>query len=152
MTDQMADTEKRAFVQNKTSQPIKTGFESVTYSENQVIFEEGETGDAVYLIISGQVEIRKGMKSSDPQTLAVLSKTDIFGEMALFDDSPRMAEAVARTNVELILIKRDEFNRRLDSVDPVIKAISVYLVERVRHMADEFLKRKDPHWGKWKKD
>ena len=117
-----------------------------------MIFEEGEPGDAAYLIARGQVEIRKGMKSSNPQTLAVLTKGDIFGEMALFDDSPRMAEAMAKTNVELIAIRRDEFNRRLDTIDPVIKTISVYLVSRVRQMANDFMKRKDPNWASWKKN
>jgi len=130
----------------------KTGFDTVHYAAHRVIFEEGEPGDAAYLIARGQVEIRKGMKSSNPQTLAVLTKGDIFGEMALFDDSPRMAEAMAKTNVELIAIRRDEFNRRLDTIDPVIKTISVYLVSRVRQMANDFMKRKDPNWASWKKN
>lgn len=153
----MVDKNKRLFaddhlVPEKTSKPPKTGFETVRHGENKVIFEEGDPGDAAYLIVRGQVEIRKGMKTSNPHTLAVLSSNDIFGEMALFDDSPRMAEAVSRTPVELVAIKRDEFNRRLDTIDPVMKTISVYLVNRVRHMADEFMKRKDPSWGQWKKD
>lgn len=149
----MVDPENRLFAPDplaspKPSKPPKTGFETVRYTAHQVIFEEGELGNAAYLIMRGQVEIRKGMKTSNPQTLAVLSKNDIFGEMALFDESPRMAEAMARTNVELIAINRDEFNRRLDTIDPVMKAISMYLVGRVRHMANEFMKRKDPRWTK----
>lgn len=153
----MVDTEKRLFAEDhlnpqKSSKPPKTGFETLHFDENHVIFEEGEPGDAAYLISHGQVEIRKGMKSSNPQKLALLTKNDIFGEMALFDDSPRMAEAVARSKVELIAIKRDEFKQRLEHIDPVIRTISLYLVERVRYMANEFMKRKDPNWGHWKKD
>jgi CRP-like cAMP-binding protein len=151
----MVDTGKRLFAESHTdpqkpSKPPQSGFETVRYDAHKVIFEEGEPGDAAYLIMHGKVEIRKGMKSSNPQTLAVLSKNDIFGEMALFDDSPRMAEAIARTKVELIAIKRDEFNRRLETIDPVFKTISLYLVGRVRYMANEFMKRKDPNWGHWK--
>jgi CRP-like cAMP-binding protein len=153
----MVDKDKRLFADNhiipqKPSEPPKTGFETLRYEENKVIFEEGEPGDAAYLIMHGQVEIRKGMKTSNPQTLAVLKKNDIFGEMALFDDSPRMAEAMSRTKVELVAINRKEFNRRLETIDPVMKTISLYLVNRVRTMANEFMKRKDPNWGKWKKD
>lgn len=149
----MVDPDNRLFAQDplapqKPSKPQKTGFETVRYAANQVIFEEGEPGNAAYLIMRGQVEIRKGMKTSNPQALALLSKNDIFGEMALFDESPRMAEALARTNVELIAINREEFNRRLETIDPVMKAISMYLVGRVRHMASEFMKRKDPRWTK----
>ena len=153
----MTDDEKRVHA-NGVSDPQrppksgKTGFETLRYEENTVIFEEGEPGDAAYLIVRGQVEIRKGTRSSNPQTLAMLSKNDIFGEMALFDDSPRMAEAIAHTRVEVITIGREEFNRRLETVDPVIRTISVYLVGRVRHMANEFMKRKDPNWASWKKE
>ena len=145
----MSDTDKR--MNPSKSTPPKSGFETVRYTKNQVIFEEGMPGDAAYLIIKGRVEIRKGMKTSNPQTLAHLGANDIFGEMALFDNAPRMAEAIARASVELVAINHDEFHRRLDSIDPVMKAISVYLVSRVRHMADEFQKRKDPDWGQWKK-
>lgn len=152
----MTDTEKRLFAADqggpqKSSKSPQSGFETVHYDALKVIFEEGEPGDAAYLIIRGQVEIRKGMRSSNPQTLAILSKNDIFGEMALFDDSPRMAEAMAHTKVELIAIKRDEFHRRLETIDPVFKTISLYLVGRVRHMANEFMKRKDPIWTPGKK-
>jgi len=148
----MTDTKKRLFAKDhldpqKSSQPSETGFETLRYGENKVVFEEGEPGDAAYLIIRGRVEIRKGTRSSNPQTLAMLSKNDIFGEMALFDESARMAEAITRTPVELVSINREEFNRRLETIDPVIRTISLYLVKRVRHMATEFMKRKDPNWG-----
>lgn len=152
----MNDTEKRLFADDhldpgKSDKP-KVGFESIRLDENKVVFEEGEPGDAAYMIVQGQVEIRKGMKSSNPQTLAVLGRNDIFGEMALFDESPRMAEAVTRSRVELIAIRRGEFHKRLDSIDPVMRSITIYLVNRVRSMANEFMKRKDPNWSQWKKD
>ena len=152
----MSDTDKRLFADDHLEpdkpKQVKTGFESISLDANKVIFEEGEPGDAAYMIVHGQVEIRKGMKSSNPQTLAVLGRNDIFGEMALFDDSPRMAEAVTRSRVELIAIGRDEFHKRLNAIDPVMKSITVYLVNRVRTMANEFMRRKDPNWGQWKKD
>lgn len=153
----MSESEKRLFAEDpldpqKSSKQPETGFETVHFEANQVIFEEGDEGDAAYLILKGQVEIRKGMKTSNPQPLALLKKNDIFGEMALFDNRPRMAEAMARTSVELIAIKRDEFHRRLETIDPVIRTISLYLVGRVRAMADQFMKRKDTSWSSWKKD
>ncbi|MFC1673439.1 cyclic nucleotide-binding domain-containing protein [Pseudomonadota bacterium] len=142
----MSDDEKR--LHPSPPKPDETGFETVHFADSQVIFQEGEVGDAAYLISLGKVEIRKGMKTSNPQTLAVLGHGDIFGEMALFDDSPRMAEAIARSNVELIAINREEFNRRLDASDPVMRTISLYLVNRVRDMANQFMRRKEPVWTK----
>lgn len=149
----MTDNEKRLFAQpspepedvrsEKPSKPDNTGFETVHFEKNQVIFKEGDPGDAVYLIVHGMVDIRKGVMSEAPKILATLTRGDVFGEMALFDDSPRMAEAFAHSSVEVIAIDREEFNRRLNSMDPVIKSITVYLVSRVRHMADEFMNRKE---------
>lgn len=135
-----------------TTTPKQRGFLEVEFTENTVIFEEGDPGDAAYLIVQGHVEIRKGMRTSNPQTLADLNHGDVFGEMALFDDRPRMAEAIARSPVKVIAIRREEFDRRLETVDPVMRSITRYLVKRVRNMADEFIKRKDPGWGQWKQD
>ena len=128
------------------------GFDKVKFIANKSIFDEGDAGDAAYLILSGKVEIRKGVHSSSPQILATLEKGEAFGEMALFDDSPRMAQAIARSDVLLIRISRDEFLRRLESVDPIMRTTVMYMVKRVRDMASEFMRRKGIDWHEWRKE
>ena len=118
-----------------------SGLEKLTFRPNTQIFDEGDTGDYVYVMANGAVEIRR-TRGDTPQVLAVLKKGDIFGEMALFDESPRMAAAVATENTEVLALSRDEFHRLLDTVDPVLKSIILYMVTRVRRITDEFLKRK----------
>jgi len=131
---------------------VLPGFERVRYGNGETIFEEKDSGDAAYLIVGGHVEVRKGMHSSNPQTLAKLGRGDVFGELAMFDDSPRMAEAIARSPVEAIRISRGEFLKRLNGIDPVMKAIVLYMVKRVRTMADDKVRKEDPDWGNWSKD
>ncbi|MBF0249621.1 MAG: cyclic nucleotide-binding domain-containing protein [Alphaproteobacteria bacterium] len=116
------------------------------FEANTIIFHEGDRGEAAFLIVKGMVEIRKGMQTSNPQILATLERNEIFGEMALFDDRPRMAEALARTNVEVIAIDRAEFRARLAAMDPVMRNMTTFLVSRVRTMADEFMRRKNNSW------
>ncbi|MCK5445064.1 MAG: cyclic nucleotide-binding domain-containing protein [Rhodospirillaceae bacterium] len=129
------------------------GFDKIQFPQNECIFDEGDDGDCAYLIVSGKIEIRKGVKTSNPQPLATLGKGDVFGEMALFDDSPRMAQAVATTNVEAIRIARSEFMTRLETVDPVMRTTILYMVQRVRDMADDFMRRKGgAEWHQWRKD
>lgn len=128
------------------------GFDKVRFRENVSVFDEGDEGDAAYLILSGKVEIRKGVRTSSPQKLAELGKGDAFGEMALFDDSPRMAQAITRSEVELIRISRDEFLRRLQSIDPIMRTTVLYMVKRVRDMANEFMRRKGINWEEWRKE
>ena len=129
-----------------------TGFKRKTFPPRTVIFEEGEVGDAAYLITTGRVEIRKGSRSKNPVILATLAKGDIFGEMAMFDDRPRMAQAITVQEVEAVAISRDEFLERIHDMDPVIKNMILYMIQRMRNMADEFMvKRTEVNWSGWKK-
>ena len=70
----------------------------------EVIFKEGDAADQLFVIKSGEVTIQSGNR-----TLAELSTNHIFGEMALIDDAPRSATAVARTDVELVPISEKQF-------------------------------------------
>jgi len=130
---------------------IGPGFDRVHFAKDEVIFEENDMGDAAYLIVRGNVEIRKSVRSKTPKVLGYLGRGDVFGELALFDNSPRMAEAWAKSNVEAICISRKEFLARLDSTDDVMKAIVLHMVKRVRSTSDSLLEQDDPDWNKWNK-
>jgi CRP/FNR family transcriptional regulator, cyclic AMP receptor protein len=70
----------------------------------EIIFKEGDEAHQLFVIKSGEVAIQSGNR-----TLAELSTNHIFGEMALIDDAPRSATAVARTDVELVPISEKQF-------------------------------------------
>ena len=112
------------------------------FAANTAIFEEGEEGDAAYIILSGRVTIHKGMQPDNPQTLAELGEGEVFGEMALFDNRPRMASAVALTDIKVIKMSKEDFLERLSTMDPAIKNMVLSMVVRVRSMADEFMLQK----------
>jgi len=116
-------------------------FEKVQFTENEVIFDEGQPGDGAYMITSGTVAIRKGVRGSNPHTLADLGKGEIIGEMALADGSPRMAAAVATSEVMAIKISCEAFNQRLETMDPTMQAIMRLMMKRVRNMVNEFMGR-----------
>ena len=129
-----------------------TPLKATHFAANSTIFDEGERGDAAYIIRSGKVEIRKGVRSANPVSLAELGKGDMLGEMALFDDRPRMASAIALTDVEVIQMPREDFLERLSTMDPAMKGMVLAMVARVRKMADEFMRRKGAiKWGKLEK-
>lgn len=75
---------------------MSTSSQNVTFSSGQRIFSKGDVGHSMFVILSGQVEIRSG-----DQVLNTLETGEIFGEMALVDKSPRSADAIALTDVEL---------------------------------------------------
>ena len=117
-------------------------FGKQTIKANTTIFTEGEPGDTAFLIVQGKLDIRKGMASDYPKVVAVLEDGDIVGEMALFDERPRMATAVSATDLEVIPISRDDFKKRLKEMNPVMRRILMIMVSRVRGMTDEFMRRK----------
>ena len=124
----------------------KKGFEKVVFEANSLLFDEGQTGDAAYLVTRGDVEIRAGVRGESPRTVAKRSKGAVIGEMALFDNRPRMAAAIALTRVEAIRIAREEFIARLEDVDPVIRSIVKILVSRIRELSDQVAELKRMDW------
>ena len=77
------------------------------------IFAEGETGEEMYVIQSGTVEIVKKQKERKEKDLATFEKGDFFGEMSLLESVPRTADARAKTDVELVKIDQGTFDEML---------------------------------------
>lgn len=77
--------------------------------EGRVLFEEGDPGDAFYIVFRGAVEIIKRKPSGDEEKLAVRRDGSAFGEMALLNDAPRSATARATADTSLIAVSRDAF-------------------------------------------
>jgi CRP/FNR family cyclic AMP-dependent transcriptional regulator len=103
--------------------------ERKVFYAGQKIFKEGDRGDRAYLIQDGTVEI---VKNGMP--LATLSKGELFGEMALVDDQPRMASANAVTDVSVVVISRDVFREKLAKADPFIRGLLSIFVRNIRNL------------------
>ncbi len=109
-------------------QPGKVLERKVFYA-GQKIFKEGDRGDRAYLIQDGTVEITK-----NGMTLATLGKGELFGEMALVDDQPRMASAVALSDAAVVIISRDTFREKLAKADPFIRGLLNIFVRNIRNL------------------
>jgi len=79
------------------------------FAEGREIFSEGRTADSFFIVDSGEVIISKQLGPDQKKTLAVLGTGSVFGEMAFFSDSPRTANAVARTACTLWRVERNGF-------------------------------------------
>ncbi|HSE13006.1 MAG TPA: cyclic nucleotide-binding domain-containing protein [Rudaea sp.] len=71
------------------------------------VFREGDVGGDMYIVESGQIDIVRKARGDEP--MATLGPGDFFGEMAILEDQPRFAGAVARTNARLLRIDRSAF-------------------------------------------
>ena len=78
-----------------------------TYLKDEVIFDEGEEGQAIYIILEGKVLICRQGQTDKP--IALLESGNFFGELALLDDAPRSAQARAAENCTLLVLFRGDF-------------------------------------------
>jgi CRP/FNR family transcriptional regulator, cyclic AMP receptor protein len=65
------------------------------YKKGEIVFNEGEPGAGMYIVIAGEVEILRKMNTGSDVSLAVVKEHSFFGELALLDEIPRSASAVA---------------------------------------------------------
>ncbi len=77
------------------------------YLKGEVIFDEGEDGQAFYLVLEGSVLICRQGQAENP--IALLGSGNFFGEMALLDDAPRSAQARAAQDSTLVVLFRGDF-------------------------------------------
>ena len=85
-----------------------------SYLADEVIFDEGEVGQALYLILDGEVMIcRQGQP--DGGYLARLGRGEFFGELGLLDDSVRTAQVRATSDCRLAVLFREDFAGLMDS-------------------------------------
>jgi CRP-like cAMP-binding protein len=129
------------------SKQAPTSVKQQDFAPSELIFDEGEEGDACYLVVSGEVEIRRGVHGGSPSTLALLRQGDIFGEMALCGDGRRMAAAIARKKTRVIVISKATFEKELRSVDPVMRKVIALLTKRLKQVTSDFAAyRRGEHW------
>ena len=97
---------ERKNMKHDTSFAVLTGnnIETKFIKAGSIIFREGDEAHELFVIKSGQVRIQLGNR-----TLAELSANDVFGEMALIDNEPRSATALAVTDVELVAVSEKQF-------------------------------------------
>ena len=102
----------------------------------ELLFQKGDPGDALFAVRRGQVRISTGTDAGKRLTLNILGSGDVFGEIALLDGRPRTAEARALEPTELFTLRRPDFLRFLEQNPAVAVKVVELLCERVRWMSD----------------
>jgi len=96
------------------------------------VFADGDAGESLYVIVSGQVEIRKVIDGRE-KVLVNMRAGDCFGEMAIIDSSPRMADAVAATDCTVIEVHESTVNNNEDVLSlKMVRQIAILLAKKLR--------------------
>lgn len=122
------------------------------YRKGEVIFKEGTIGNEMYIIISGEIIITKIFKKDEIAVLNTLKAGDIFGEMAIVDESPRYATATAETDSILIAINEVILrNSEPRLCLKLFKSLSSILSEKLKK-SDEIINRLKIKMKKYQQD
>ena len=106
--------------------------EEVEVEKDTVVFNEGEPGDCMYIIYSGDIRIHKGNT-----TLAVLKEKEVFGELSLLDAETRSATVSTMTDCLLFKINQEPFYEVLDTRPEVARGFIKILCTRLRQLNDK---------------
>ncbi len=109
--------------------PVLHGVQQ-TYEAGQPIFLETEEGHDFYIILEGFIKVTKFIDNTEI-LLAVLKEKDIIGEMAILENSPRSASAVASTKVTVLRINRQNFELYVKTHPEIARRIIQLLSDRI---------------------
>lgn len=114
-------------------------FEEQTFDIGETLFKEGDAGDNAYLVKSGKVKIVKEKGDTSNRTLATVGSGHVIGEMALIDDKPRAASAIALEISVVMVINKSNFQDRLAKTDPVIVRLLNTFTDRLREQSQKVI-------------
>lgn len=106
-----------------------------TYQDGQIIFKEGSSGDWIYIVISGSVEIFKDV-AGETKIIEVLGPNEVFGELGFIGGLKRTATAKAVGVTTLGIIDRDFLDNEFNKLSNQFRAILVAITHRFKKMLD----------------
>lgn len=98
----------------------------------QTIFHLGDPGGLLYIITHGKVKITRTTSEGNETLLVIFGRSDFFGELALIDDAPRSASAIALEKTEVLTLHRDDFLHFMDGNHDFAWQVLQVLTKRIR--------------------
>ena len=105
--------------------------ETKIFKSGEYLFRENEKGEVLYILQTGQVRVFREEENKTFE-LGEYGRGSVIGEMALFDDKPRSASALAITDCRVIEIDREHFGNYLNKVPKWLSTIINIIIKRLR--------------------
>lgn len=104
----------------------------VDLSRGATLFYEGDPGDQLYFIVSGKIKLGRTASDGRENLVAIMGPGEIFGEMALFDPSPRSTSATAVSETRLAGVKHDSLRKAMEKSPQISAQVLQALARRLR--------------------
>jgi CRP/FNR family transcriptional regulator len=119
---------------------LRSNVTEIRMARGQTLFNEGETGDRLYVVLEGKIKLTRTASDGRENLLSVLGPSEMFGELSLFDPRPRTASAIAVTECRLAGLGHDDLRPWLTGHPEVavhlLQALAVRLRKTNEVMAD----------------
>ena len=103
-----------------------------SYPKGSVILFQDDPGDSLFVLRAGRVKVVLIGEDGREVILGVLEPGAHFGELALIDDQPRSAHVIAMEDAQLLVLRREDFKRRVEANPTVAWALLTELSRRLR--------------------
>jgi CRP/FNR family cyclic AMP-dependent transcriptional regulator len=103
-----------------------------SYPKGSVILFEDDPGDALFIVREGRVKVVLVSEDGREVILGLLGVGEHFGELSLIDDQPRSAHVIAMEESSLLVLRRDDFRRRVEQSPSVAWSLLTELSRRLR--------------------
>lgn len=108
-----------------------------SYPKGSVILFEDDPGDSLFVVRDGRVKVVLVAEDGREVILGILGVGEHFGELSLIDDQPRSAHVVAMEDSTLLVLRREDFRRRVEQSPQVAWALLIELSRRLRRADDK---------------
>jgi len=108
-----------------------------TFPRGHIVIREGEPGDSLFLIESGTIDILREHNPVEESIIATLTSGDVVGEMALITGEPRSATAVTRTETNVWMIRKKDFDRILSTSPKLARAVHDLVTMRISELKEK---------------
>ena len=105
------------------------------FKRNEVVFHDGDPGDALHLVVSGHFAIRITTPMGDKATVRVFGPADYFGELAMLSSGPRHGSAICLDAGETLSLHREDFQELRATRPRINEVLTVALVTEVRRLS-----------------
>ncbi len=111
---------------------LRASMTQVTLERGDVLFREGDSGDALYVITDGKIKLGRSAPDGRENILAILGPGEMFGELSLFDPMPRTATAIAVVDSTLMSLGHEDLDSLLTGRPAVAESMLAALAQRLR--------------------
>lgn len=120
--------------------PLLAAAQEMSFASGQEIFKEGDPGDGVYVVKSGEVEIAAAVGAEKRHGFSRVSPGDFFGEMAVLDHQPRSACALSAEDTEVYFVPREEMVALLTRSPNLCMTLLQEISRRIREFNQQYIR------------